>query len=583
MRLIIIGFFAFFYIFSCSTKNEERTLPSGQKWDVLVNNFIEEYFVLEPTVAIHAGRHEFDGQLPDFSYEGISGKIMMLKKYRSEVQFFESADLDSIRLFEKKHLLSIIQSQLFWLEQARWPYRNFRYYRSILSPEIYVSKNYAPLDKRLVAFINYLERFPVAVNQIRENMSAYPLGEVQIDLGRGFFGGLADYFESEVPLIFQVVSNEALKIKYEQANREAINAARDLTKWLDEQIKTESEFAMGKQMFEDMLRQTEQLNVNVEQLKQLGEEDLHRNLEALRQTCQSFSFGLSISECIQKVKDEKPKEGSIQAASENLKRLKNFIIKNEIISIRSEQECLVVEAPPYRRTNGAYISIPGPYEPDSVRAMFYLSPANENWSEEEITKYTRSKNSVINTAVHEVWPGHFLQRMHAKYNCSSKLGQLFKSRVFSEGWAHYAEEMMLEAGFKSDDEAYRITQILGSLTRNVRFLSAIGLHTSDMTVEQSEEMFREKAFLSPGSARQQAARGVYDPGYFNYTLGKLMIREMKRKGIKNGKSLKEFHDELLSFGMPPIPLIYEQIFGEKFIFESNSKIQMNQYTQSSNN
>jgi uncharacterized protein (DUF885 family) len=135
---------------------------------------------------------------------------------------------------------------------------------------------------------------------------------------------------------------------------------------------------------------------------------------------------------------------------------------------------------------------------------------------------------------------------------------VFVGYAFSEGWAHYAEELMWDAGLGQGSPEVHIGQLLNALLRNVRFLSAIGLHTGKMTVEQSEKMFRDVAYQDPGNARQQAARGTFDPAYLNYTMGKLMIRKLRddwcaRRGGR--KAWKEFHEEFLSFGGPPIPLV----------------------------
>ena len=113
------------------------------------------------------------------------------------------------------------------------------------------------------------------------------------------------------------------------------------------------------------------------------------------------------------------------------------------------------------------------------------------------------------------------------------------------------------------------------MLRDVRLLSAIGLHTHGMTVAQSEKMFREQAFQDPGNARQQAARGTYDPAYLNYTMGKLMIRKLRADWLAKGTAgapaaapsadqarWHEFHDKFLSYGGPPIPLLRKELLGE---------------------
>ena len=150
-----------------------------------------------------------------------------------------------------------------------------------------------------------------------------------------------------------------------------------------------------------------------------------------------------------------------------------------------------------------------------------------------------------------------MQHLHAN-QAGSKFGQLFSSYAFSEGWAHYSEELMWESGLNAGDSETHIGQLLNALIRNVRFLSAIGLHTQGMTVETSEKMFRELAFRDQGNARQQAARGTFDPAYLNYTLGKLMIRKLRDEwtATRGGRTAwQSFHDTFLSYGAPPIPLV----------------------------
>jgi uncharacterized protein (DUF885 family) len=175
--------------------------------------------------------------------------------------------------------------------------------------------------------------------------------------------------------------------------------------------------------------------------------------------------------------------------------------------------------------------------------------------------------------VHEVWPGHFLQSLHSNAN-PDKLEAIWTGYAFQEGWAHYCEEMMIEAGLGAGDPETHIGQLTNALYRDVRLLSAIGLHTAGMTVAQSEKMFREQGFQDPGDARQQAARGTYDPAYLIYTLGKLMILKLRADWIAkagassgspaDGRALwRDFHDKFLSFGGPPIPLLRKEMLGEQ--------------------
>jgi uncharacterized protein (DUF885 family) len=173
------------------------------------------------------------------------------------------------------------------------------------------------------------------------------------------------------------------------------------------------------------------------------------------------------------------------------------------------------------------------------------------------------KANLLFVSAHEVWPGHFLQVLHSN-RASWKFGQLFVGYAFAEGWAHYTEEMMFDAGLAGATPEIHIGQLSNALLRDVRFLSAIGLHTGGMTVAQSERMFREQALQNPGSARQQAARGTFDPAYLNNTMGKLMIMQLRQDwtASRGGRAgWKAFHDQFLSYGGPPIPLVRAQMMG----------------------
>jgi uncharacterized protein (DUF885 family) len=233
-----------------------------------------------------------------------------------------------------------------------------------------------------------------------------------------------------------------------------------------------------------------------------------------------------------------------------------------VVSIPGPEQARVAEAPPYRRWNAAYISIPGPYE-KNLPSTYYIAPPDPAWTPKEQNDYIPGKADLLFISVHEVWPGHFLQFLHAN-RARSKLGRIFTSYAFAEGWAHYGEEMMWEVGLNDGDPATHVGQILNALLRDARYLSAIGLHTGGMTVAESEALFRDKAFQDAGNARQQAARGTFDPGYGNYTLGKLMIRKLRDDwtATRGGRAAwQAFHDELLSHGSPPLPVVRKVMLG----------------------
>ena len=548
--------FAFVAVYQRSLA-ETRALD----WDTFVDHFVENYFVAHPDFAVRAGRHEFDGKLPDWSPAGLAKEAERLGSNRKGALEFDPAKLDKQQRFERDYLIAVIDRDLFWLTSARWPFKNPMAYASALDPNVYVARAYAPLDARMRAYIDYAKAVPNAVKQIRSNLRT-PLPHTYVDIGKKFFGGLAAYYQEDVPKVFAGVHDAALQTEFRAANEQAMRVLKELTQWFEAQrAQATDDFALGANLFAQMLRDTERVEVSIDRLEKIGREDVDRNLRALRQACASFSQK-TIQECIAAVQTDKPKNGAVDGARQQLPELKRFVRAKGVVTIPGPEEAEVDESPPYHRWNPAYIDIPGAFD-KGLPAVYYVAPPDPAWSKAEREAYIPGKATLLFISVHEVWPGHFLQSLHAR-RLQSKLGQLFVSYGFAEGWAHYTEELMWETGLGEGDPKIHAGQLLDALRRDVRFLSALGLHTGGMTLKESEQMFRELAYQDPGNARQQAARGTFDPAYLNYTLGKLMIRKLREEwtASRGGrKAWTAFHDTFLSYGGPPIPLVRKAMLG----------------------
>lgn len=546
-----------------STDGQTASQPAeSRQWNAFVEAFIESHFAAHPDRAVHAGRHEYDGKLPDWSRAGLQRETVRLRAERDKALSFDPATLDDRQRFEREYLLAAVDRNLFWLGSAGWPYRNPYFYEAALDPNVYLTRPYAPLAKRMRAYVDYAKAIPGAVEQIRNNLRP-PLPRNYLDIGLTIFGGLAAYYEREVPAVFAAVNEPRLQKEFRTVNGAAAQAMKGMVAWLETKRTTATDdFALGAERIREMLWMTERVDVPLEILMKAGRDDLERNLAALRAACAAYAHGKTIPECAAMVQAKKPEGGPVDVARRQLNELKAFVVEKELVTIPGTEETFVAEAPPYKRYNLAYIDIPGPYE-KGLPAVYYIAPSDPSWPEDERKAYIPGTASLLFVSAHEVWPGHFLQYLHANRSLS-KFGQLFVGYAFAEGWAHYAEEMMWEAGLGNGDPATHIGQLLNALLRNVRFISAIGLHTGTMTLAESERMFSETACQDPGNARQQAARGTFDPAYLNYTMGKLMIRKLREDwtASRGGrKAWRAFHDQFLSFGGPPIPLVRKTMLG----------------------
>jgi len=529
-----------------------------------VDSFLDGYFEHNPVFAANAGKHEFDGKLPDYSPAGLQASASWLHAQRKTFAGFTNDQLDAQDRFHRDYVQAVIDGQLFWLEDSGAPYKNPAFYTGDLSPSMYLTRPYAPLAQRMAAFVSYEEALPRALAQIKANLKL-PLPASYIDVGVNSFAGYASFFKTDVPGIFAEVKDDALQARFKASNAAAIKAAQDLADWLKAQKPhATQDYALGAEKFSKMLHATELVDLPLAQLKAIGESDLARNLAALKSACDQFAPGKSLAACVARESADKPAGGAVEGARAQLASLRQFIVDKDLVSIPGTEQATAEEAPPFNRWNFAYIEIPGPYE-KNLPSVYYIAPPDPTWSKADQAAYVPGKAALLFVSAHEVWPGHFLQFLHAN-RAHWKFGQLFVGYAFAEGWAHYAEEMMFDAGLDGATPEVHIGQLTNALLRDVRYLSAIGLHTGGMSIAQSEQMFRDKAFQDPGNARQQAARGTYDPAYLNYTMGKLMIMQLRQDWIAahpGPNALKAFHDQFLSYGGPPIPLVRQQMLGGK--------------------
>lgn len=531
-------------------------------WDKFVAGYLDGYFKLNPAFAIYQGKHEFDGQIADYSAAGLKANADYLKKAIADAKAFEAASLTKEQQFERDYLIASAQGQLFREEEADFPHTNPDFYIGALDPNVYVSRPYADATTRMKAFIKFAKNVPAAAANIRANLKT-PTPVSFIDYGKAGFGGLATYYTGDAKKAFASVQDPALQAEFDQAAAAASKAVQELADWLESNRATATtNFALGPEKFARMVLMTEGVDTPLDQLEKVGWDDLRRNQAALKQACATYAPGATIQACMEKMGANKPTGGVVPTAREQLKELKAFVAAKDLVSIPGTEEAQVEEAPPYNRQNFAYIDIPGPYE-KGLPSVYYIAPPDPSWSKEIQDGFVPGQADLKFTSVHEVWPGHFLNFLHS--NRSPFLfGKLFVGYAYAEGWAHYVEEMMWDAGLGNGDPETHIGQLSNALLRDCRYLSAIGMHTKGMTMEQSKQLFLTECYQDEGNARQQSARGTYDPGYLNYTMGKLMIRKLRDDWTadKGGRAAwKQFHDQFLSYGGPPIPLVRQQMMG----------------------
>ncbi len=548
----------------CVSTSAPRATEASVAWKTFMNSYIEAGFRANPTFAVAQGRHEFDGVASDFRPASIAAEVVRLERAIATAQAFPDASLTPEERFERDYLIANARGSRFWIARdgANQLFTNPASYTGAMDPTVYVTVPYAPPEVRLRAYTKFLRGVPVVAAQMRQNIAS-PMPISFVNYAKSAFGGYEEYYPGDGLTAWKGIGTAADQAALRAATAMAAAAMKTTVGWVEAQRpRAGTNFALGRAKFQKMLSDTEMVDTPLDELLAIGRADLASNQNLLREACSRYAPRASVPTCVDKMNADKPVGGPVAGARSQLAGLKQFLIANDIVTIPGTEEAKVEESPPYNRQNSAYINIPGPYE-KGLPSVYYISPPDPTWTKEAQANYIPGKADLLFTSVHEVWPGHFLNFLHS--NRSPFLfGRVFVGYAYAEGWAHYTEEMMRVAGLGAGSDEVMIGQLSNALLRDCRYLSAIGMHSGTMTQEQSYRMFRDQCFQDEGNARQQAARGTYDPAYLNYTLGKLLIRRLRDDwtATRGGRAgWKAFHDGFLSYGGPPIPLVRRQMMG----------------------
>ncbi len=531
-------------------------------WRALADEYLAASFEADPMNAARLGKHEYDGRIRSYTAAAYRKDAERLRSFRERVLRLDRSTLSTDDDYERALLLGDVSDQLFWIERARAPERNCVYTAEPLMPGLFAIRPYAAPDVRARAMTRYARELPRALGELRDLLER-PLPRGHAETCAELFEGLASFLETDAPAAFADLRDATVRAELAAALGPAVEAARAHGKWFRDQLPVANgSHALGRALYEDMIRSTEGLAFGADDVEQLGRRDLEANTAALREACGRFAPGQGLDRCLATMMARKPSAGTLAAAREQLPELVAFLRARSLVSLPTSEQPRVEETPSYARSNQAAIEMPGPYE-EGVPAFYYITPPDPSWPPAEQEAYLPSGPVLLNTSVHEVWPGHYLQDQVAR-RARWPLARVLLSYAFVEGWAHYTEQMMWDAGFRNDEPEYRIAQLQEALLRDVRLLSAVGLHVKGMTIEESERLFRERAFQDPGNAHQQALRGTYDPAYHNYTLGKLEILRLRDEwsATRGGRAAwGKFHDALLELGAPRLGIARARLLG----------------------
>ncbi|MDX2092281.1 MAG: DUF885 domain-containing protein, partial [Kofleriaceae bacterium] len=518
----------------------------------------------DPASAVSLGLHKFDGLLPDRTPASLDEERKQLDRDKELLLAVPAASLTPAQREEREVLLFAIATRRFSLVDLDVYRTNPRSYLDAINLDAYILRDYAPAVERAAAAIKLCQALPAYLQQARTNLVG-PLVRPWIDTALAQTRGLVEFADKDVRQAFDAITPPlANQAELGPALATCKAALTEHADWLaKQQARGTQQFALGEQKFLAMLAATQGVTIDLARLSRIADADLARNLTALAEAARAIAPNKSVLEVVAAQAEIRPTIASlISLATEQTAAARAFMLEHRIASEPSTDVAEVRETPPFKRWNSAFLEAPGAFETKPLPAFYYISPPDPKWPEAEQKAYLPPTSDLLFTTIHEVYPGHFLHRQHIARHPSRAM-RSFCTYSTSEGWAHYTEEMMFEAGMGGKTPEARIGMLKEALLRNVRFVATISLHTRGMTVDEAAKLFAEKGFVDAANARQQAVRGTFDPMYLAYTLGKLMVGKLRTDWLaaNPGKSLGDFHDAFLAHACAPIPVIRRAMLG----------------------
>jgi uncharacterized protein (DUF885 family) len=543
--------------------------------------FDQVYFHYGPTTGTQVGYHQYDGQLEDYSRKNIDAEVAALITFERRIEAItpDNSAADFEPRSDREIVLSNIHSQLLTLETIQPWAKDADIYSSTCANGAFVlmERKFASPEERLRSLIAREKQMPALFAEAHENLKNPPRIFTEIAIEQ--LPGDISFFEHDVPTAFADAMDPALKAEFAQSNAKVIAELKRYLDWLKTDLlaRSNGDFRIGADAFSKKLKYDEMVDIPLDRLLQIGWADLRKNQAHFKQVAHELEPDKTPAAVLEELGENHPApDHLLDAFRATFNSLVDFIQTHHIVTIPSEVRPIVEETPPFMRaTTTASMDTPGPYETHATEAYFNVTLPDPAMTPAEVDGYMHEFNigTIVSTAVHETYPGHYIQFLWLP-QAPSKVRKLLGANTDAEGWAHYTEQMMLDEGYgqpgagakdERESKFLRLGQLQDALLRNARFIVGIEMHTGKMSIEQAEDFFQKEGYQSKESAVVETKRGAGDPTYLYYTLGKLEIMKLRddlKKKEGAAFSLEKFHDDFLKQGFPPIKIVREALLGD---------------------
>ncbi len=543
-------------------------MPSEkEKFYRLFSDYQRFFFRTRPMQATHYGLHAYDDLLGDFSKEGIEeyldGEARFLKTFREKIDP------------KKLDLVSRIDYEAFcrdtWvdleLERREKPWEK--------DPASYVSRCtdacylllvgvFASREERTRNLTLRMRKIPNLLKQAKRNLKSCPKDSVLTaqeitQSSIQFFKDLNSY---------PISLSSSLRKDLSESQKETLQALKEYGVFLKKVClpKAKGSSAIGRDLFDFMLREKHLLPYNSKTLLEMGKDELDKAKKQIRMIAKLIDPRQEWRELLYKRRLDFPNpKRLVEEYQKVLGRVKRFIEEKEIAQIPPKDRLLLTETPLYERPIIPYAAYlpPAPLE-KNPRGIFYVTPPFGSAKKIKLLLREHSLQEVRLTVIHEAYPGHHLQFIWQNAH-PSPVRKFLQDDVLAEGWAFYCEEMMLEQGFDPDSNTYLLL-MKNHLWRAARVILDASLHTAGMTAEKGIEVLKKEVSMAHDSAVREIRRYLLEPTQpMSYLVGKqeiLKLRDEYRKRARHFR-LGEFHTRLLKEGSLPFKYLRELLLGGK--------------------
>lgn len=561
----------------------------------LSEQFIDATLALSPSGASQAGYHHhldsrtgktlaLDSLLDDMSPEGIAKERQVYARWRD--RFHTETPLASLggedaadwRLINDQIALSLLEFDRI---------QNFRH-----NPTVYVeliggalfqplTDDYAAEEVRLNDILSRVAAIPVFLDQARsELLDADPVF-VRVAIEENV--GNVDLINGQISTA--VAAHSDLKARFDQVAPPALKALKDFSLWLDTELgkrKTNRTWRLGKQFYADKFRLVMETDITPDQVLAEAEHAFQQTREEMLELAvplhkqfypdhdDHMSLGQQerenriISEVLAKIADDHPRRDQlIEAAKDDLLGIRQFIVENKIVSLRSRDNLKVIPTPEFQRgiySVGGFHSAP-PLDPNA-EAEFWVTPIDPKTPEERAESKLREYNNWVLRwlCIHEALPGHYVQAEHANdiQPVSRRLVRaLYGNGAYVEGWAEYIAQVMMHQGFLGGDPRYRLSYLKIWLRDVGNSILDIRMQTMNMSDDEAMHFLMDDAFQTRAEAEGKLVRAKLSstqlPTYFLGTTEWWRLRNAYQATMGKNFSPEEFHDRALDEGALPVP------------------------------